>query len=457
MNERTLKLAVVGHTNTGKTSLVRTLLRSSDFGQVDDRGGTTRQVTSAVLRVEDEALIELFDSPGLENAPELIETLETLPGKRHDGPERIAQLLADDHLREHFDHEARVLELLLEVDVALYVIDAREPVLEKYQDELAILGQCGRPIVAVLNFTASPVSREKEWREALARVMLHNVLAFDAVVRDPATEERLFLKLSGLLDEHEPALDRWLSHRREEEQQRRKAALEAISSMLIDMAAFRQSVPETDRERAWTKMQDRARQREQACVDTLLDLYQFGREDREEAKLPLSGGSWAEDLFDTETLRHYGIHTGKYTGIGASAGAAIDIGTGGLTLGAGTIIGTMIGTGAGLTRAFGHQLGARMRGEVMLMIDEPTLRLLASRQLELLQALIVRGHASQDPVRAAGTENWQDDHLPRVLRQARFRPEWSSLNAQWRTSDARNRAIDRLKRELDTTTQLLDP
>ncbi len=457
MSGRTLKLAVVGHTNTGKTSLVRTLLRSGDFGRVDDRGGTTRQVTSAVLRVEDEALIELFDSPGLENAPELIDTLETLPGKRHDGPDRIAQLLADDHLRERFDHESRVLELVLEVDVALYVIDAREPVLEKYQDELAILGQCGRPIVAVLNFTASPASREDQWREALARVMLHSVLAFDAVVRDPATEERLFSKLTGLLDVHAPTLERWLSHRREEEQQRRKAALEAISSMLIDVAAFRQSVPEVDREATWTKMQDRARQREQACVDTLLDLYQFGREDREDADLPLSGGSWAEDLFDTETLRHYSIHTGTYTGIGAGTGAAIDIGTGGLTLGAGTIIGTVIGTGAGLTRAFGHHLGARMRGEVMLMIDEPTLRLLASRQLELLQALIVRGHASQDPVRAAGTENWQDGHLPRALRQARFRPEWSSLNRQWRTSDDRNRAIDRLKQELDTTTQLPAP
>jgi len=49
-----LKLAVVGHTNTGKTSLVRTLLRSGEFGQVADRGGTTRQVTSSTLSVDGE-------------------------------------------------------------------------------------------------------------------------------------------------------------------------------------------------------------------------------------------------------------------------------------------------------------------------------------------------------------------------------------------------------------------
>jgi hypothetical protein len=81
---------------TGKTSLVRTLLRSGDFGQVADRGGTTRQVTSSSLTAADEVLVELFDSPGLENAPELIDTLELLSGQRHDGPERIAMLLTQE-------------------------------------------------------------------------------------------------------------------------------------------------------------------------------------------------------------------------------------------------------------------------------------------------------------------------------------------------------------------------
>ena len=448
MSDRTLKLAVVGHTNTGKTSLVRTLLRSRDFGQVDDRGGTTRQVTSSALRGEDEILIELFDSPGLENAPELMDTLESLPGTRHDGPERIAQLLADDSLRERFDHESRVLELVLEVDVALYVIDAREPVLEKYQDELDILGQCGKPIVAVLNFTASSASREAQWRDALSRVKLHSVLAFDAAVRDPATETRLFEKLASLLDDFVPLITRWLEHRRTEDAHRDRAAFDAIADLLIDLAAFRDSAPEARQEVAWEKMQQRARQREQACVDTLLDLYRFGREDREDDELPLTGGRWDDDLFDAETLRHYGIRTGTWTGIGAGAGAAVDVGTGGLTLGAGTLAGALVGTGAGLLRTFGRTLTARARGEVVLMIDEATLRLLASRQLELLDALIHRGHASQSPMRATSHDLWHNRRLPRVLRQARHYPEWSSLNSSHRGSDERARAVERLSQRL---------
>ena len=39
-----LRIAVVGHTNAGKTSLLRTLTRRAAFGEVSDRPGVTRHV-----------------------------------------------------------------------------------------------------------------------------------------------------------------------------------------------------------------------------------------------------------------------------------------------------------------------------------------------------------------------------------------------------------------------------
>ena len=60
-----LTLAVVGHTNTGKTSLLRTLTRDTEFGQVSNSPGTTRHVEGARLTVDGEALVELFDTPGM--------------------------------------------------------------------------------------------------------------------------------------------------------------------------------------------------------------------------------------------------------------------------------------------------------------------------------------------------------------------------------------------------------
>ena len=126
-----LRIAVAGHTNTGKTSLLRTLLRDPDFGTVQDQPGTTRQVEGARLMVEGEIMLELFDTPGMEDGVALMDYLDTLsrPGERTDGPDRIRRFLDSPESQRRFEQEARVLRKLLECDAALYVIDVRDPVL----------------------------------------------------------------------------------------------------------------------------------------------------------------------------------------------------------------------------------------------------------------------------------------------------------------------------------------
>ena len=84
-----LNLAVVGHTNTGKTSLMRTLLRNTHFGEVKDEAGTTRHVEQATIRLNHTNLVHLFDTPGLEDATGLLEWLEQNTPARADGIERL--------------------------------------------------------------------------------------------------------------------------------------------------------------------------------------------------------------------------------------------------------------------------------------------------------------------------------------------------------------------------------
>ena len=461
-----LRVAVVGHTNTGKTSLVRTLSHQRQFGTVADRGGTTRQVSAIRLGTAAEPLVELYDSPGLENAPQLIETLEELPGQRHDGPERIEQFLADPELVRRFDQEARVLELMLAVEVALYVIDVREPVLEKYLDELAILALGGRPLLAVMNFTASSDSREQEWRSALARVQLHTVLAFDAAVRDPMTERRLFEKLGSMLDGFGPTLARWTDHRQAEEKERQSSALQAIAEMLIDTAGLRREyalTAEAERALQLDEIRRLTRQREQACVESLLALYRFGRDDYRDAELPLVDGQWPDAPLDPHTLAHYGIRTSRHLGAGAGIGAVFDVATGGLSLGAGTVVGGAIGAGAGIVRSAGERLIERARGRGRLGVDDAALRLLAWRQLSLLGQLIKRGHGSPDPLTPAAESRWTRERLPGALARARLHPSWSALNDGPVDEPGRRTASTRLRQalaqdltELDTPTPRKD-
>jgi hypothetical protein len=457
-----LRVAVVGHTNTGKTSLVRTLARNRRFGEVDDRGGTTRQVTATELGADGRALIELYDSPGLENAPELIEWLDEQPGERHDGPARIQALLDDPDARRRFDQESRVLELMSGMDVGLYVIDAREPVLEKYQDELTILSLCARPIVAVLNFTASNESREDEWRRALAEVRLHTVLAFDVAVRDPASERLLFEKLKSQLDRFAPTLDAWLVRLEDDEARRGQAALRTIATLLLDAAAAQRHAEASDPEQlevVRNELQNAIRRREQAAVETLLALYRFGSGVYEDEELPLSEGRWAEDPFDPESMRRYGIEAGKLAGLGAGAGALIDVASGGLSLGTGTLIGTLAGGGAGLLRGLGGRVVDRIRGRVSLLIGDATLALLAARQLHLLLSLQRLGHGSPSTIQVvAAPARVLDTPLPRMLRRARHRPAWSELNAGARPAereDAIRALVDDLSERLASGTRTI--
>lgn len=429
-----LKLAVVGHTNVGKTSLLRTLLRDRAFGEVSHRPSTTRHVEGARMSVDGQPLLELYDTPGLEDAIALLDHLERLdrPGERLDGPARLGRFLDGSEARQRFEQEAKVLRQLLASDAGLYVIDAREPVLAKYRDELAVLAMCGRPLLPVLNFVASENHRESDWREALARLGLHALVRFDSVAPPLDGEQRLYDSLALLLERARPQLQRLLDDHQAQRRLRLDAGSRLIAELLLDVAACRRSVPAQEAAvlAATEALRQQVRQREQRCVEALLRLYAFGQADAAASDLPLLGGRWGDDLFNPETLRQLGVRLGGGMAAGAAAGAGVDLLVGGITLGAAAALGAIAG---GAWQTFGHygeRLLGKIKGQRELTVDDAILRLLALRQRQLLQALDARGHAAFEAVRIDTPEEkqWREGKLPAVLGKARAHPEWSSLN-----------------------------
>ncbi len=445
-----LKLAVVGHTNVGKTSLLRTLTRDVDFGEVSHRPSTTRHVEGARLSVDGQALLELYDTPGLEDAIALLDYLEHLdrPGERLDGPARAARFLQGSEARQRFEQEAKVLRQLLASDAGLYVIDAREPVLAKYRDELAVLGSCGKPLLPVLNFVTSAQQREGEWREALARLGLHALVRFDTVAPPLDGERRLYESLALLLEKSRPQLQRLIADHEAQAKARHAAGVRLIAELLIDCAACRRSVG-SDEQAQIQAMHQSIRQREQACVQALLRLYAFRQEDARAADLPLLDGRWGDDLFNPETLKQLGVQVGGGMAAGAAAGAGIDLMVGGLTLGAATLLGALAGGGVQTARTYGERLLGKLKGNRELSVDDNVLRVLAVRQRQLLEALSTRGHAATTAIEVGGGKEAGWAKLPAVLRQARAHPRWSSLNPQARLQQAeRQEALQRLTAEL---------
>ncbi|MEN5240127.1 MULTISPECIES: GTPase/DUF3482 domain-containing protein [Pseudomonas] len=427
-----LKLAVVGHTNVGKTSLLRTLTRDVGFGEVSHRPSTTRHVEGARLSVDGEPLLELYDTPGLEDAIALLDYLERLerPGERLDGPARLERFLQGSEARQRFEQEAKVLRQLLASNAGLYVIDAREPVLAKYRDELEVLAGCGKPLLPVLNFVASHQHREPEWREALARLGLHALVRFDSVAPPEDGERRLYESLALLLEDARPALQRLIDDQQAQRLARQHSGKRLIAELLLDCAACRRSVEPADEANAIEALRRDVRQREQRCVEALLKLYAFRREDADAGDLPLLDGRWGDDLFNPETLKLLGVRLGSGVAAGAAAGAGVDLLVGGLTLGAAALAGAIAGGALQTARNYGARLMGKLKGQRELTVDDTVLRLLALRQQQLMVALERRGHAAQDSIRLGALDEkaWREGKLPEALSKARAHPQWSTLN-----------------------------
>ncbi|MFV0454220.1 MAG: GTPase/DUF3482 domain-containing protein [Pseudomonas sp.] len=436
-----LKLALVGHTNVGKTSLLRTLTRDVNFGEVSHRPSTTRHVEGARLSVDGEPLLELYDTPGLEDAIALLDHLERIerPGERLDGPARTARFLEGSEARQRFEQEAKVLRQLLASDAGLYVIDAREPVLAKYKDELEVLAGCGKPLLPVLNFVAQPGHGEERWREALARLGLHALVRFDSVAPPIDGERRLYESLALLLEQSRAKLQRLIEDHEVQAAARLSEGNRLIAELLVDVAACRRGVatqPELERG-AIRELHDAVRAREQRCVEALLRLYGFRPQDAATTDLPLLDGRWGDDLFNPETLKQLGVKIGGGIAAGAAAGAGVDLMVGGITLGAAALLGAIAGGGAQTARHYGSRLLGKLKGQRELTVDDAVLRLLALRQRQLLAALAARGHAAMDAIHldAADDKAWREGKLPEALQRCRAHPDWSSLNPAARLQD----------------------
>lgn len=430
-----LKAAVVGHTNTGKTSLLRTLTRNIGFGEVSNRHATTRQVEGTTLLIEGVPLIELYDTPGLEDSIGLLEHLDALKtDRRMEWIDVLHHFLDNPAAHREFEQEAKAIRQILACDVALYVIDARDRVLGKHRDELEILGRTTKPVVPVLNFVVNPEARTQEWRKHLSRVNMHAVVEFDTVVFNDLGERRLFEKMQTLSDRFYGTLEAVIQNRIRQRENLICISADRIADLLLDVAAYLVTIP-ADTQRSTTAMEslkEAVRKREQQCVDELLELFRFRIADYEADILPIEEGQWGFDLFSPASLKQFGIKAGSGAAKGGMLGLAVDAMTGGLSLGAAAALGATVGALWSGSRTHGKRLADRLRGFTELRVNDTTLRLLAVRQIDLVQALLRRGHASQHKIRLsakaeAGKKIWMTQKLPDTFGQARVNPHWTRL------------------------------
>lgn len=426
-----LNIAVVGHTNTGKTSLIRTMLRSTEFGVIEDAAGTTRHVEQATVSADNEPILNLYDTPGLEDSRALSAYIKKLHARSASlSPVQILEYFVTHvSVNDPLEQEAKVIRQVLRSDILLYIIDVREPFLEKYRLELDVLTQSARPMIPVFNFIAEHNQELAKWRQHLAGYHMHATLEFDTVAFTFEAEKRLYQKIQSLVESHYAPVQKLIDYRAKLWNQLCLSGARRITELIVTVACYRESKSAQNNLIANSLSEDRlhdfVRKAEQHCLNDLLTIFNFSEKDVAIQKIPVSNGHWQLDIFAPGILKAYGLDVGSAAAKGAAAGVGIDLMVGGMSLGAASALGAIAGVGWSTFRRYGDEIKATVRGTKWQCADETTLQILYLRQKHLLKKLIHRGHAAQDAMKvdAADTEklpeNW--NKLTSALRQ---NPSW---------------------------------
>lgn len=426
-----LNIAVVGHTNTGKTSLIRTMLRSTEFGVIEDAAGTTRHVEQATISADNEPILNLYDTPGLEDSRALFAHIKKLQAKSKSlTPAQILEyFIAHVSVNDPLEQEAKVIRQVLRSDILLYIIDVREPFLEKYRLELDILTQSAKPIIPVFNFIAEHNQELAKWRQHLAGYHMHATLEFDTVAFTFEAEKRLYQKIQTLVESHYTPLQKLIDYRAQLWNQLCLSGAKRVTELIVSVACYRETKSMQPNLIAHSLIEDRlhnfVRTAEQHCLNDLLSIFNFSDKDVAIQKIPVSNGHWQLDIFAPGILKAYGLDVGSAAAKGAAAGAGIDLMVGGMSLGAASALGAIAGAGWSTFKRYGDEIKATVKGTQWQCADETTLQILYLRQKHLLKKLMHRGHAAQDTLHVdkADSEKLPDSwkKLTSALRQ---NPVW---------------------------------
>ncbi|MCB1275829.1 MAG: GTPase domain-containing protein [Prosthecobacter sp.] len=197
-------LSLISHTNAGKTTLARTLLRQ-DVGEVRDAPHVTLFNESHTLLETGGFMLRLWDTPGFGDSARLMKRL-----KRESSPVLWFLSQTWDRITDRplWCSQQALKNVRDEADVVLYLVNAAEPpeAASYIGPEMEILGWVEKPVVVLLNQTGIAGSSELEaaelesWRAHLKQFeSVREVLTLDAFARCWVQEDLLMKSLAPLM------------------------------------------------------------------------------------------------------------------------------------------------------------------------------------------------------------------------------------------------------------------
>ena len=361
-----VQLALISHTNNGKTTLARTLL-GSDIGEVRDAAHVT--LLSEMHPLLTTALgdtLQLWDTPGFGDSTRLLKRLGMA-----DNP--IGWFLREviDRLRDRpFWLSQQALRTARDAaDVVLYLVNSAEsPADAGYlAAEMKILGWLGKPVVVLLNQMGPPRPPQQEraelmrWSRHLEEFpIVRKVLALDAFARC-WVHERVFYESVGELVTAPKAAGyaRLLTAWDRANDTRFQESMRLMAQQLAAAAQDSQTVEEKKRSLLHSAMQATGLrkagnlQRQDGAMGILVERLNQAIAQATRQLLTLHRLNPGEASRINQRVRENfairapinKVQAGLLGAVlsGAATGLSADLMAGGLTLGAGALLGSMVG------------------------------------------------------------------------------------------------------------------
>ena len=392
----TVDLSLISHTNVGKTTLARTLLRE-DVGVIRDEAHVTEvSEPYTLMQTEQGDLLRLWDTPGFGDSIRLLKRLQQ-------GEKALGWFLSqvwDRYTdRPFWSSQQAIRNVREQADVVLYLVNASEdPGAAGYVDpEMQILEWIGKPILVLLNQLGPPRPLEAEqadvrrWTLHLKdRASVRDTLVFDAFARCWVQEHVLLDRIAAVLPEDkQPGFKRLAVAWRTRNMETFGSSMEVLARQLAGTSVDSESVPTrklTDKARAWLgsiaggdaqkdpvleaamrALAGRLDARVRGATDDLIELHGLSGKAAAQVLERMAGAYAVKDAADP----------GKATVLGAAVsgalgGLAADLMAGGLTFGAGVLIGGLVGAAGmrGVAKAYnlargGDDTQVRWSGEFL--------------------------------------------------------------------------------------------
>ncbi len=149
MND-SLKIAIVGIPNEGKSSFVSTLAYNDGIS-VSSKSGETTLSSKHSLKIKSEVVYELYDTPGFDDDEGVLNYINDNKMKYSDIYELIRSFIKENTEENTFSKDIEILKVLMEKPIIIYIANSSVKYNSNFDDSLKIIKKFNLPSFIIYN------------------------------------------------------------------------------------------------------------------------------------------------------------------------------------------------------------------------------------------------------------------------------------------------------------------